>query len=158
MLLMGMPCPAAEKMLSDKEQINAILKERKDRFEGYTNSLQETSGFFGGKSKKDLKTSQKILVEIVRLDNRLISILNRQIDYKTFEKTTLTYQSLDEFEKQDQLKGELATKRKEIALLTKAQHNLVTALRWRTAVMVGAILVAILVMTFYYKNQRKMIV
>jgi hypothetical protein len=71
---------------SDKAMLQALLQERKDRFEKYTNSLGEKTGIFGGKTKKDLQSSQKILVEIVRLDNQLISILNRQLDDKEFQK------------------------------------------------------------------------
>jgi ABC-type phosphate transport system auxiliary subunit len=152
-------CPviAQEKILTDKEQIAKILKERKDRFSGYMNSLQNKSGFFGGKTKKDLMESQKILVEIVRLDNRLISILNRQLDYKTFEKTEMNYQSLKESESQDQLVRSLATKNRELLILQDDNNNLRHSLRWRTSVMFIALATAVVAVwiPFYYFRKKE---
>jgi hypothetical protein len=148
---------AQDKVLTDKQQIQKILKERKDRFDGYMNSLQTKSGLFGGKTKNDLKESQKILVEIVRLDNRLISILNRQLDYKTFEKTEMNYQSLKESENQDHLIRSLATKNKEVLSLQDENNNLRHSLRWRTSVMFIALATAVIAawIPFYYLRKKE---
>ena len=80
---------------SDNDQILQILKERKEKFSAYTQSLDDATGIFGLKSKKDLKNSQKYLVEIVRLDNKLIAVLNRRVDFKGFETVNLNYKQLD---------------------------------------------------------------
>lgn len=79
---------------SDHEQMLQILKERKEKFSAYTQSLDDATGIFGLKSKKDLKNSQKYLVEIVRLDNKLIAVLNRRVDFKGFETINLNYKQL----------------------------------------------------------------
>ncbi len=80
---------------SDHEQILQILKERKEKFSVYTQSLDDATGIFGLKSKKDLKNSQKYLVEIVRLDNKLIDVLNRRVDFKGFETINSNYKQLE---------------------------------------------------------------
>lgn len=88
---------------SDKQLLFQILKERQEKFSAYTKSLDESSGIFGMKTKKDLKNSNAILIEIVKLDNRLIAVLNRQLNYKDYEKTTMNYQGLDDQKKLDLL-------------------------------------------------------
>lgn len=143
-LFLALPSAGAEGSLSDKEQLKQLLQERKDRFDRYMSSLQEKSGWFGGKSKKDLLRSQEILVEIVRLDNRMISVLNRQLDYKNFEKTEMTYNSLQDYEKQNQLLQELNHSRKALAELQKKQSDALKTIRIRTTVLVLAFLTALL--------------
>ena len=81
----------------DRELMLQILNERKEKFSTYTQSLDDATGIFGNKTKGDLKNSQKILVEIVKLDNKLIQLLNQKIDFKGFEKINSEY---DNFKKE----------------------------------------------------------
>lgn len=130
-LFFSITASASDRVLPDKEQLQLLLKERKQHFDGYMTSLNEKSGFFGGKSKKDLQKSQDILVEIVKLDNRVMSILSRQLDYKDFEKTEMTYRSVQDYEQQDQLSVELAAVKKELTVLRnrESQHRLSMRIR-----------------------------
>ncbi|CAN5539866.1 hypothetical protein BH11BAC2_BH11BAC2_05910 [soil metagenome] len=80
---------------SDRQLLVQLLNERKEKFSDFTSSLDEASGFFGNQTKKDVKKSNEILKDIVRLDNKMISILNRRVDFKTYETTTMNYQQLD---------------------------------------------------------------
>ena len=143
---------------SDKQQMQLLLQERKDRFEKYSNSLGEKTGFFGGKSKKDLQSSQKILVEIVRLDNQLISILNRQLDFKDFQKTEMTYQSLDESNKADQLSIQLQASKKEVFRLASQQQELKSAIQQSNLLLTFETLISllsILIAIYFYKKSRR---
>ncbi|HNP47608.1 MAG TPA: hypothetical protein PKL85_02175 [Bacteroidia bacterium] len=74
-----------------RTDIMNLLQERKVLFDEYTASLRERSGIFGQRTKTDLRESQAKLQEIVDADNRIISALNRMLDYKNFEKLNLTY-------------------------------------------------------------------
>ncbi len=69
-------------------------------FESYSHSLKLKSGFFGNRTKNDLKESQSNLKEIVDLDNKIMNALYRTIDFRTFEKTSLTF---DASEYQDRI-------------------------------------------------------
>lgn len=91
----------------DRMMLSKLLKQRVDQFGNYTESLEKTSGIFGGKTKKDWKESAQVLTRIVRLDNQMISILNRQLSYRSFEKTSFSYESLQAIEKQQALQTEL---------------------------------------------------
>ena len=71
---------------SSRYELNSLLQERKLKFEVYTSSLEKRTGFFGNKTKKDMDHSNAILIEIVKLDNRIISTLNHVIDFRNFEK------------------------------------------------------------------------
>lgn len=88
---------------SDRRLMMEILNERKQKFSNYTESLDDRSGIFGMKTKKDIERSRKILIDIVKLDNRLISVLNRRLDYKDFEKTELNYNTVDQSRKIEEL-------------------------------------------------------
>jgi hypothetical protein len=135
-----------------------LLKERKERFDIYTKSLENKSGIFGGKTKKDLKQSQLILVEIVRLDNEMISVLNRQIDFKSFEKTEMNYQSLQEQEERRQLRNQLDYSQQELQKVRRKVNDLKTALRIKNIVVFLALIIAFLSLTIpsiFKKNRDK---
>ena len=94
---------------SDKELMMQILKERQDHFSDYTKSLDESTGIFGLKTKKDIQRSNSILIDIVKLDNRLIAVLNRELSYKDFEKTSMNYRSLDDQKTMDLLQQNIVS-------------------------------------------------
>jgi len=76
---------------ADRGELQNLLKERKEKFDTYTTSLEKRNGIFGGKSKADIKQSNEVLIEIVRTDNKIISTLNRVADFRTFEKVNMNY-------------------------------------------------------------------
>ena len=69
-------------VVARKDLMN-LLQERKILFDHYSASLRERSGIFGQRTKTDLRETQS--------NNRIISALNRMLDYKNFEKLNLTY-------------------------------------------------------------------
>ena len=75
----------------EKKKLYDLLEQRKQRFNSYSSSIEKRSGIFGNKTKKDIQQSNEILREIVRTDNDIINVLNRAVDFKTYEKVNLNY-------------------------------------------------------------------
>ena len=80
---------------SDREKMNELLKQRQEQFGSYSESIEKRSGIFGNKTKRDIKNSNEILTDIVRLDNKIMELLNRKLDYRTFETTSYDYDKKD---------------------------------------------------------------
>ena len=76
---------------STREELRELLKQRKILFDEYSESVAKKSGIFGNKTKTDLKESQAKLEEIIKADNKIMSSLNRTLDFRTFEKQNLSY-------------------------------------------------------------------
>jgi hypothetical protein len=97
-LLIALPVAATSEeqqpQIIERQMLKELLDDRKTRFSDYFNSIEKRSGIFGNKTKKDLTGSNVILTEIVKTDNRIIQVLNRALDYKTFEKTGFNYDKL----------------------------------------------------------------
>jgi hypothetical protein len=87
----------------EKEKLKQLINERKEKFDTYFSSIEKRSGIFGNKTKKDLLQSNKVLVEIVKTDNNIISVLNRALDFKSFEKTNFNYDKLEQDRKIQEL-------------------------------------------------------
>ena len=76
---------------STRTELLQLLKGRKDLFDQYSASLNKKSGFFGNRTKNDLKDSQDKLVAIVSADNKIMNSLNRTLDFRNFEKLNMSY-------------------------------------------------------------------
>lgn len=95
--------PAQEKLVLQK-----LVKEREERFGDYSRAAAAKSGFFGTKTKNDLKSQVDVLTQIIKTDNRIISTLEVFLDYRTFQKTEMIYSQADLDEKNRKL-NELTT-------------------------------------------------
>jgi len=92
MILISMTASAmASSPDSSREELRELLKQRKILFDEYSASLTKKSGIFGNKTKNNLKESQLKLVELVAADNKIMSSLNRTLDFRTFEKQNLSF-------------------------------------------------------------------
>jgi hypothetical protein len=76
---------------STRRELIFLLDERKKLFDEYESSLSKKSGFFGNQTKNDLRDSRQKLEAIVAQDNKIMSALNRTLDYRNFEKQNLKY-------------------------------------------------------------------
>jgi hypothetical protein len=83
----------ANKPDSTRSELLNLLKDRAELFQSYSQSLQKHSGLFGGRTKNDLRYSQEQLHSIIEIDNKIMSSLNRALDYRNFEKLNYTYDS-----------------------------------------------------------------
>jgi len=77
----------------DKKTLKLLLQERKDRFEQYTEHLDDKSGFFGFQSKKDVKYINEILKDIVRTDNKIILELDNLSDQTKLQSKSYEFEN-----------------------------------------------------------------
>ena len=79
---------------ADRAELQKRLEERQKKFDAYSESLKKRSGFFGGKSKADIQHSNAVLRDIIETDNQIIKVLNRVVDFRTYEKVNMNYDLL----------------------------------------------------------------
>jgi hypothetical protein len=70
-----------------RKKINAMLERRTQKFGQYDNSLSQHTGIFGLQTKKDIRRSNDILMDIVRTDNEIYKQLKILLDYSIFQQT-----------------------------------------------------------------------
>jgi hypothetical protein len=70
-----------------RKKINSMLAVRSQKFGQYTNSLSEHTGIFGLQTKKDIRRSNDILMDIVKTDNDIYAQLKILLDYRTFQQS-----------------------------------------------------------------------
>ncbi len=118
-----LPC-FSQSRINERDELYSLLKERNVNFEIYQKSLEKRSGFFGNRSKADIKRSSELLIKVSEDDNRIIRLLNRAIDFKNYEKTNLSF---DLNERDSRLKNLLQaadTLEKQVEAYKKINHNL----------------------------------
>jgi hypothetical protein len=76
---------------STRAELISLMKERKILADEYYASLDKKSGFFGNRTKNDLRDSQEKLVAIVKADNKIMDALNRTLSFRNYEKANMTY-------------------------------------------------------------------
>jgi hypothetical protein len=70
-----------------RKKINAMLDVRRQKFGQYDQSLSMHTGIFGLQTKKDIRRSNNILMDIVKTDNEIFRQLKILLDYRAFEQT-----------------------------------------------------------------------
>ncbi|WP_199561001.1 hypothetical protein [Mucilaginibacter hurinus] len=70
-----------------RAKINSLLALRKQKFGQYDVSLTKKTGIFGWQTKKDIRRSNEILMDIVQADNNIFKELKILLDYRTFQQT-----------------------------------------------------------------------
>ena len=68
-----------------RKKINAMLAQRAIKFGQYDESLGKHTGIFGLQTKKDIRRSNDILMDIVKTDNDIYSELKILLEYRTFQ-------------------------------------------------------------------------
>ncbi|MEP6612551.1 MAG: hypothetical protein ABJA76_11720 [Mucilaginibacter sp.] len=68
-----------------RKKINAMLSQRAAKFGQYDESLSKHTGIFGFQTKKDIRRSNDILMDIVKTDNDIYSELKILLEYRTFQ-------------------------------------------------------------------------
>lgn len=64
-----------------------MLAVRAQKFGRYDQSLSQHTGIFGLQTKKDIRRSNEILMDIVKTDNEIYRQLKILLDYRTFQQT-----------------------------------------------------------------------
>ncbi|MES2274710.1 MAG: hypothetical protein V4592_01725 [Bacteroidota bacterium] len=70
-----------------RDKINAMLDVRRQKFSQYDESLSQHTGIFGLQTKKDIRRSNDILMDIVKTDNEIFRQLKILLDYRAFAQT-----------------------------------------------------------------------
>ena len=71
----------------ERKKINGMLAERTKKFGQYDQSLSMHTGIFGFQTKKDIRRSNDILMDIVKTDDSIYKELKILLDYRTFQQT-----------------------------------------------------------------------
>lgn len=70
-----------------RKKINNMLAVRTQKFGQYDKSLTAHTGIFGLQTKKDIRRSNDILMDIVKADNDIYKQLKILLDYRAFQQT-----------------------------------------------------------------------
>jgi len=76
-----------------RKKINEMLTQRTRKFGQYDESLRMHSGIFGLQTKKDIRRSNDILMDIVKTDNAIYKELKILLEYRTFQQTRVQSRS-----------------------------------------------------------------
>lgn len=76
-----------------RKKINGMLEVRRQKFGQYDQSLSMHTGIFGLQTKKDIRRSNDILMDIVKADNDIFQQLKILLEYRTFEQTQVQSKS-----------------------------------------------------------------
>lgn len=76
-----------------RKKINSMLQQRSRKFGQYDYSLGQHTGIFGLQTKKDIRRSNDILMDIVKTDNEIYKQLKILLDYRTFQQTQVLSKS-----------------------------------------------------------------
>lgn len=70
-----------------RKKVNDLLGKRSITFNQYFQSLDRHTGIFGLQTKKDIRRSDEILMDIVKTDNAVFKELKVLLDYRTTVQT-----------------------------------------------------------------------
>jgi hypothetical protein len=68
-----------------RKKINSMLDERRKKFGQYDESLKKHTGIFGLQTKKDIRRSNDILMDIARTDDSIFIQIKILLNYRTFQ-------------------------------------------------------------------------
>ena len=74
---------------AQRKKINSMLAQRKQKFGQYTESLTKHTGIFGLQTKKDVRRSNSILMDIVKTDDDIYAQLKILLNYRAFQQTVV---------------------------------------------------------------------
>lgn len=78
-----------------RKKINSMLDARKQKFGQYDESLSKHTGIFGLQTKKDIRRSNDILMEIVHSDEDIFREIKVLLDYRTFQQQQVQTHSVE---------------------------------------------------------------
>jgi len=80
---------------AQRKKINGMLADRKQKFGKYDQSLSMHTGIFGLQTKKDIRRSNDILMDIVKTDDDIFLQTKILLDYRTFEQKEVENHSIE---------------------------------------------------------------
>jgi len=139
---------------NQRNKINGMLQVRSEKFSQYTQSLDMHTGIFGLQTKKDIKRSNEILMEIVQTDDAIFKELKILLDYKTFETTQVVGKSQ---ESESHMLGYMATINQLRAQNIKLQseHDRVTKQYGRRQTMHTVVIILLILLSVFLLTRKR---
>lgn len=106
----------------DRRYILELLQKRKTLFNNYSQLNELKTGIFKNRTKKDVVRSKDMLNNIIAIDNKIISELDRLFEHKQFEQLSLGVDMLDYELKLNKQRETINSLHNEILLL-KTQND-----------------------------------
>jgi len=78
-----------------RDKINHMLDVRKQKFGQYDQSLSKHTGIFGLQTKKDIRRSNDILMDIVKTDDDLFREIKVLMDYRVYQQQQVQSKSTE---------------------------------------------------------------
>jgi hypothetical protein len=107
-----------------RKKINSMLAVRSQKFGKYDQSLSQHTGIFGLQTKKDIRRSNDILMDIVKTDNAIYKQLKILLDYRTFQQTQVVDKSKEIESANLHYMNTINTLRRQNEKLTKEANDL----------------------------------
>ena len=137
-----------------RKKINGMLAVRRQKFGQYEQSLSKHTGIFGLQTKKDIRRSNDILMDIVATDDEIFIQLKILLDYRAFEQKQV--QSQVQHVKKSTV-GYMTTinkLRNQIILLKKAADDELAHRAMIEKIMFGIIVLMFLSILFIINRKR----
>jgi len=139
---------------AQRKKINDMLDQRKQKFGQYTKSLSMHTGIFGLQTKKDIRRSNDILMDIVKTDEDIFVQTKILLEYRTFQQTQVQSRSAETDDANFGLMNiinKLRTQNEKLKKDAEAQQRKST----QTAMAIIAILVIIILLLLRARFARK---
>ncbi|OCX53480.1 hypothetical protein BEL04_04040 [Mucilaginibacter sp. PPCGB 2223] len=137
-----------------RAKINGMLDVRRQKFSQYTESLDMHTGIFGLQTKKDIRRSNEILMEIVRTDDNIFKELKILLEYKTFEQTQVASKSEETENHALAYMATINKLRDENTRLQSEENRVTNEFRQRQTMHIVVILLLILLSVFLLTRKR----
>jgi DNA primase large subunit len=155
LLLIPYMIPSYGQQDQEKAALQKLVEEREARFGEYSRAAAAKSGFFGNKTRNDLRNQVEVLTEIVKTDNKIISLLKNFLDYKTFQRTEMVYSQAEQEEKNKRLDAITTRLSKELETVRDQNRNLTIKNRWARLLNWLMAVVTAVAVYYWWKAHRK---
>ncbi len=129
-----------------RKKVNDLLAKRSITFNQYFQSLELHTGIFGFQTKKDIRRSNEILMEIVKTDNVVFKELKILLDYQTTVQTQVLGKSLESENRNTSFMGTINKLRGQ--LQAEADRNSKLAGHFQNLLIAAIVLILILIFVF----------
>jgi hypothetical protein len=144
----------AQSTPAEREYLMKLLEQRREKFDAYATSIEKRSGIFGNKTKKDMLQSNQVLTEIVKTDNHIISVLNRTVDFKNYEKVNLNYDVQAHVDRVNKLLRSIDTLQKQVQVLNSHKNYLTSKLQRMQLITFFLVTISIIILVLFLRKKR----
>lgn len=132
-----------------RKKVNNLLTQRTVKFNQYFESLDTHTGIFGLQTKKDIRRSNEILMDIVQTDNAVFKELKILLDYRTTVQTEVLGRSQESENRNLSFMATINKLRNQTdKLKTEADENSKEAEHFKNLLIVAFILILFLLFLF----------